>query len=157
MFGSIGTFVRNWFIIFATFVVASVMINGRDSLNGSFDLQAGFDATWKTYGSWAVLAVIVALTLLAIILVGFSRVQDTHYENDPAKKRSHQIGALIVIIAITMLVVLWIAPLFNEDPASFGAIFIALAVVTVSALAVSYITKPKQTPATPAAVTTTTP
>jgi len=154
------TFIRNWIVVLLVFVIGASAFAGYNSINGSFDLFAGFGAVGELVGGIASLgAFLVVIIALAIIVSGMLYVAKKDYTGSNGLLAFHVIIGLAVVIIAGFVGFRWIE--LPEDGWSYLApvlgtlIFTGIAAAIVTPRKTTVVVNPTATVATPAETTAT--
>jgi hypothetical protein len=108
MFGTFtGPLLRNWILFMLTALMGVVTYAGYNSITRTHDFALGLAETWETYGGSTLLLALGGIVLIAFIVYGVNRLQNTTYiDQNENKKQSHLIVAVVAILVIVLLL-LW--------------------------------------------------
>ncbi|MGY4893582.1 MAG: hypothetical protein ACO1N2_02715 [Candidatus Saccharimonadota bacterium] len=155
MFGyNIKKFAFNWAIILLVLAIGASATLGYDSITNTFDPFAGFVGLGDLFGGLPTLGgiLVVVLAVLAVLWLLFY-MTNNDYTGKGGLQAFH-IGIIVVVIVVAAVLGLRWIEFTDEFWPTVGTLVAILAVVTVATALVTHRIK---TPATPAAVTTTTP
>lgn len=130
-------FIINWIVILLVLVTGAAAFTGYNSIDGSFDLFAGFGVVGEMFGGIASLGALAGVIVaLAIIVLGLVYIAKKDYSQNNGLLIVHIILGLAVVIGAAYVGIKWIV--LPAD--GWAALGIALAVLLFTGIATAIVT-----------------